>query len=38
MFDGLDNYRTNAKRALQKELDRRAEARRGSSDEAGEPQ
>jgi hypothetical protein len=28
MFDRLDGYRTNAKRALQKELDRRSEDRR----------
>jgi hypothetical protein len=38
MFDRLDGFRTNAKRALQKELDRRAEARRGSADEAGKLQ
>lgn len=38
MFDKLDGYRTNAKRALQKELDRRSEARRGSSAETPKPQ
>jgi hypothetical protein len=34
MFDKLDSYRANAKRALLKDMDRSMEARRNSSDYA----